>query len=101
MTVTLQGLLDHVTVLIGIAVGSKAVAGVIHQPYYNYKTEGATLGRTFYGLVGEDSIKRDLTLLNVYPGSGVHGLTRVLPPADQRIVTTTRSHGTGLVRACE
>lgn len=42
------------TVLIGIAVGSKAVAGVIHQPYYNYKTEGATVGRTFYGLVGED-----------------------------------------------
>lgn len=77
-----QGLLDHVTVLIGIAVGSKAVAGVIHQPYYNYKTEGATVGRTFYGLVG----------------AGVHGLTRVLPPADQRIVTTTRSHGTGLVQ---
>jgi len=77
-----QGLLDHVTVLIGIAVGSKAVAGVIHQPYYNYKSEGATVGRTFYGLVG----------------SGVYGLTRVLPPADQRIVTTTRSHGTGLVQ---
>jgi len=77
-----QGLLDHVTVLIGIAVGSKAVAGVIHQPYYNYKTEGAPVGRTFYGLVG----------------AGVHGLTRVLPPVDQRIVTTTRSHGTGLVQ---
>ena len=29
--------MDHVTVLIGIAVGSKAVAGVIHQPYWNYK----------------------------------------------------------------
>ena len=53
------------TVLIGIAVGSKAVAGVIHQPYYNYKSEGANLGRTFYGLIGENSIKRDLTLLNV------------------------------------
>ena len=32
-----QGLLDHVTVLIGIAVGSEAVAGVIHQPYWNYQ----------------------------------------------------------------
>ena len=33
LIVSLKGLLDHVTVLIGIAVGSKAVAGVIHQPY--------------------------------------------------------------------
>merc|ERR1711915_101775 len=79
-----RGLLDHVTVLIGIAVGSEAVAGVIHQPYYNYKSQepGAQIGRTFYGLVG----------------SGVYGLTRVLPPSDKKIVTTTRSHGTGLVQ---
>jgi len=79
-----QGLLDHVTVLIGIAVGSKAVAGVIHQPYYNYQSPetNVKLGRTFYGLVG----------------TGVFGLTRVLPPADKRIITTTRSHGTGLVQ---
>jgi len=79
-----QGLLDHVTVLIGIAVGSEAVAGVIHQPYYNYKSQepGAQIGRTFYGVVG----------------SGVYGLTRVLPPSDKKIVTTTRSHGTGLVQ---
>ena len=33
----LQGLLDHVTVLIGIVVGKEAVAGVIHQPYWNYQ----------------------------------------------------------------
>lgn len=32
-----QGLLDHVTVLIGVAVRGKAVGGVIHQPFYNYK----------------------------------------------------------------
>ena len=25
------------TVLIGLAIGSEAVAGVIHQPYWNYK----------------------------------------------------------------
>ena len=55
--ILLQGLLDHVTVLIGIAVGSKAVAGVVHQPYYNYKSEGATVGRTFYGLMGEEKCK--------------------------------------------
>ena len=49
-----QGLLDHVTVLVGIAVGSEAVAGVIHQPYYNYQSpqQGAVLGRTFYGVAG-------------------------------------------------
>lgn len=48
-----EGLLDHVTVLIGIAWKGKAVGGVIHQPYYNYKTEGAKeLGRTIWGLEG-------------------------------------------------
>jgi len=79
-----QGLLDHVTVLIGIAVGQKAVAGVIHQPYWNYKSTDAkaTLGRTFYGLVG----------------AGVYGLTPIAPPTGKRIITTTRSHGTGLVQ---
>ena len=59
--ILLQGLLDHVTVLIGIAVGSKAVAGIIHQPYYNYKSEGATVGRTFYGLLGEEKSKVERT----------------------------------------
>merc|ERR1712059_46913 len=46
-----QGLLDHVTVLIGIAVGKEAVAGVTHQPYWNYQSTepNATIGRTFYG----------------------------------------------------
>ena len=29
-----EGHLDHVTVLIGIAFGDDAVAGVIHQPFY-------------------------------------------------------------------
>ncbi len=33
-------------------------------------------------------------------GTGVHGIERVLPPADKRIVTTTRSHGTGLINDC-
>ncbi|CAJ0944222.1 unnamed protein product [Ranitomeya imitator] len=32
-----EGLLDHVTVLIGIAHEGKAIAGVINQPYYNYQ----------------------------------------------------------------
>lgn len=31
------GLLDNVTVLIGIAYEGKAIAGIINQPYYNYQ----------------------------------------------------------------
>lgn len=51
--ILLVGLLDHVTVLIGIAVKGEAVAGVIHQPYYNYKQgPEAQLGRTIWGIVG-------------------------------------------------
>lgn len=32
-----SGLLDNVTVLIGIAYGGRAIAGVINQPFYNYQ----------------------------------------------------------------
>jgi len=49
------GLLDHVTVLIGIAVKGRAVAGVIYQPYYNYQAgagPSATPGRTIWAVVG-------------------------------------------------
>lgn len=31
-----QGLLDHVTILIGLSVKGKAIGGVIHQPFFNY-----------------------------------------------------------------
>lgn len=31
-----QGLLDHVTILIGLSINGKAIGGVIHQPYFNY-----------------------------------------------------------------
>ncbi|XP_018015045.1 LOW QUALITY PROTEIN: 3'(2'),5'-bisphosphate nucleotidase 1-like [Hyalella azteca] len=51
-TVSCTSLLDHVTVLIGIAAQGKAVAGVVHQPYFNYQTPGAELGRTVWGVVG-------------------------------------------------
>ena len=79
-----EGFLDHVTVLIGIAVGKRAVAGVINQPFFNYERKGeagAAMGRTLYGIVG----------------SGVRGIEKTPPPAGQRILTTTRSHGTGLI----
>ncbi len=35
----IAGLLDHVTVLIGIAYGGTAIAGVINQPFYNYQVQ--------------------------------------------------------------
>jgi len=47
------GLLDHVTVLIGVAVKGRAVAGVIYQPYHNYQSgPDAVLGRIIWGIVG-------------------------------------------------
>ena len=45
-------MLDHVTVLIGIAHKNRPVGGVIHQPYYNYKNDKAGLGRTMWGIPG-------------------------------------------------
>lgn len=78
-----EGLLDHVTVLVGIAVGEVATGGVINQPFFNYQSSDAnkTLGRTFYGVLG----------------AGVVNLEKVKAPAGERIVTTTRSHSTGLI----
>ena len=32
-----EGYLDHVTVLVGIAIGKKAIGGVIHQPFWSYE----------------------------------------------------------------
>ncbi len=53
-----QGLLDHVTVLIGICVRGQAVGGVMYQPYYNYKAgPAATLGRAIWGLIGVGQYK--------------------------------------------
>ncbi|KAF5305707.1 hypothetical protein FQR65_LT07604 [Abscondita terminalis] len=77
-----QGLLDHVTVLVGIAVKGKAVGGVIHQPYYNYESGAAdSLGRTLWGLVG----------------LGTGGFIPRDPPPGKTILTTTRSHSNNLV----
>ncbi|XP_054258200.1 3'(2'),5'-bisphosphate nucleotidase 1 [Macrosteles quadrilineatus] len=79
-----QGLLDHVTVLIGIAVKERAVAGVIHQPFYNYKNTGqGQMGRTVWGI----------------DGVGVGGFDPKSPPEGKRIITTTRSHTTPQVQA--
>ncbi|XP_076052666.1 3'(2'),5'-bisphosphate nucleotidase 1 isoform X1 [Oratosquilla oratoria] len=76
-----QSLLDHVTVLIGIATGGKAIGGIIHQPYYNYKNPGGELGRTIWGVVD----------------GGLGGLVVAKPPKEKMIVTTTRSHSSSTV----
>ncbi|XP_068210787.1 3'(2'),5'-bisphosphate nucleotidase 1 isoform X1 [Palaemon carinicauda] len=78
---TCASLLDHVTVLIGIAYSGKAVGGIIHQPYFNYQNPGAELGRTVWGVVGGD----------------VGGMPLVSPPEGKLIVTTTRSHSSSTV----
>jgi 3'(2'), 5'-bisphosphate nucleotidase len=73
-----------VTVLVGIAVGGRAVGGVIHQPYYNYKTvSGDDVGRTLWGI----------------SGIGTGGFEPQLPPEGKRIITTTRSHSDSVVQA--
>jgi len=76
-----QGLLDHVTVLIGIAAHGKTIAGVIHQPYHNYQHPEQPQGRTVWGVVG-----------------GAWGGMRLqAPPSDGRVVATTRSHASSSV----
>ncbi|XP_076612639.1 3'(2'),5'-bisphosphate nucleotidase 1 isoform X2 [Chaetodon auriga] len=80
-----EGLLDNVTVLIGIACGGKAIAGVINQPFYNYQLgPGAELGRTMWGM----------------PGLGAFGFQLQEVPGDRRIITTTRSHSNKVVTDC-
>ncbi|XP_012275914.1 3'(2'),5'-bisphosphate nucleotidase 1 [Orussus abietinus] len=77
-----QGLVEHVTILVGVAIGKRAVGGIIHQPYYK-NSENGMLGRTLWGI----------------EGVGVHGFKAVLPPEGKRIITTTRSHLDNTVQA--
>ncbi|XP_023566126.1 3'(2'),5'-bisphosphate nucleotidase 1 isoform X1 [Octodon degus] len=95
-----EGLLDNVTVLIGIAYEGKAIAGIINQPYYNYQNDerqtlrelsekaeagpDAVLGRTIWAVLG----------------LGAFGFQLKEAPAGKHIVTTTRSHGSQLVTDC-
>lgn len=70
---------EHVTVLIGISVNGKSVAGVINQPFYEQKDndEDSTAGRTMWGLVG----------------LGCFGITPKSMSSDDFVITTTASHG--------
>ncbi|XP_025602848.1 3'(2'),5'-bisphosphate nucleotidase 1 [Athalia rosae] len=77
-----QGLVEHVTVLIGVAVREKAIGGVIHQPYYKNPDNGE-LGRTMWGI----------------DGVGTGGLKLIAPPEGKRVITTTRSHFDSTVKS--
>ncbi|XP_062503832.1 3'(2'),5'-bisphosphate nucleotidase 1-like isoform X2 [Corticium candelabrum] len=74
------GYLDHVTVLIGIAVGSQPIAGVVYQPFYKSESD---LGRTLWGMVG----------------LGVHGDFHPTTPTKRRTIASTRSHNTKIATA--
>lgn len=76
-----QGFLEHVTVLIGVAVKNAAIGGVIHQPYYKHET--GEIGRTIWGL----------------KGIGTGGFELKSAPENQFIVTTTRSHSNPIVQS--
>lgn len=77
-----QGILEPVTVLIGLSVHNEAVGGVIHQPYYKQNDE--EFGRTIWGLKGL--------------GSGGY-VTDSTTAQEGLIVTTTRSHSNELVQS--
>ncbi|KAM6953868.1 3'(2'),5'-bisphosphate nucleotidase 1 [Aplochiton taeniatus] len=80
-----EGLLDNVTVLIGIAHGGKAIAGVINQPFFNYQLGAeADMGRTLWAVLG----------------LGAFGFQLKEVPDGRRIVTTTRSHSNKIVTEC-
>lgn len=69
------------TVLIGISVNEKPVAGIIHQPYYKTMVgDEKKLGRTIWGL----------------KEAGVGGFT-LAPPPESLIITTTRTHSNPVV----
>lgn len=76
-----QGFLEHVTVLIGVAVKDKAIGGIIHQPYF--KQTSGDLGRTIWGL----------------KGLGTGGFTPKSPESGKFTITTTRSHSNALVQS--
>ncbi|XP_014283976.1 3'(2'),5'-bisphosphate nucleotidase 1 isoform X1 [Halyomorpha halys] len=74
-----EGFLDHVTVLIGLAVKGKPLCGVIHQPYYT--EDGVVKGRTLWAIIGV----------------GYGGFQLKPAPKDKLIVTVTRSHSDKLL----
>lgn len=75
-----EGFLEHVTVLIGIAIKDKAIGGVLHQPYFK-KPNGDIIGRTIWGV----------------KGIGIGGFEPKSLSTERLVVTTTRTHGSALL----
>lgn len=75
-----QGILECVTVLIGVSVKNRAIGGIIHQPYYKHSDN--RMGRTIWGL----------------KGLGSSGFEQKPYTAGELIATTTRSHCNELVQ---
>lgn len=75
--------MEHVTVLIGLAVNGEAVGGVIHQPYCNSEKDNKSshTGRSIWGT----------------RGGNIGGLKVEVPPSDNLVLATTRSHSNELV----
>ncbi|XP_019372018.1 PREDICTED: 3'(2'),5'-bisphosphate nucleotidase 1 isoform X1 [Gavialis gangeticus] len=105
-----EGLLDHVTVLIGIAYGGKAIAGIINQPYYNYEVKSASDAKfierfaNVYSLshwpceAGADAVL-GRTIWGVL-GLGAFGFQLKEVPDGKHIIITTRSHSSKMVNDC-
>ena len=65
--------------LIGIAVKGKSVAGVIYQPFYNYKAgPEAKLGRCIWGIIGLGASLSSL-LQSALSSTGVHAFQHDWP----------------------
>ena len=97
--VVCAGLLQYPTVLIGIAVGGKAVGGVIHHPFWSPSlTSGSpsnamATGRTIWGLVGMGV----RGLLNPGPASSSSSSNNTDQEKKGLTVITTMSHNNALV----
>lgn len=76
----MDGFVENVTVLIGIAYREASIAGIIHQPFFKCPSTNK-LGRTIWGL-------KDL---------GTSGYVKKSPPENKFILTTTRSHSNEIV----
>lgn len=76
----------EVTVLIGISHNGKPIAGVVNQPFFQ-ENSGTDLGRVLWGIVGLGAFDLKSGKLSAPKREG-----------DQRIIVTTRSHITDIVR---
>lgn len=78
-----EGDLEHVTVMIGIAVKGQALGGVIHHPFFEVEGRLSKASRTIWGL----------------KGVGYGGCEIKTPPDDKLIVAVTKSHSDPLLEA--